>query len=150
MEGCQRLQKNKNYGNLLKNENLRNTKHRNSILEVIESNNQPATVESIFLELREKGVSINISTVYRVIEALVKKGLLVKTTVTDDNKALYEMNDLEHKHHLLCVKCRKMLSVEGCPLEDYVRELEEKMGFSIKGHKLEMFGYCQSCNEDEK
>lgn len=135
----------KDYKDLLKKENLRNTRHRNSVLEVIEENGQPVTAETIFLKLKEQGVSISLSTVYRVLDALVGKGLVVKTNVTDENKALYELNNMEHKHHLLCVKCRKMLSIDGCPLEEYEKALEKKLGFSIKGHKLEMYGLCESC-----
>lgn len=138
----------KKYRELLKKENLRNTKHRNSILEVIEENRQPMTADTIYVKLREQGVSISLSTVYRVLDTLIGKGLLVKTSVTDDNKGLYEINTMEHKHHLLCTKCRKMLSVDGCPLEEYEKMLEEKLGFSIKGHKLEMFGLCDKCKEN--
>ena len=140
----------KDYKDLLKKENLRSTKHRNSILEEMEKAGQPATVETIYLKLKERGVAISLSTVYRVLEALLGKGLVVKTNVNDDSKALYEINNMEHKHHLLCVKCRKMLPVDGCPLEDYEKALEEKLGFSIKGHKLEMFGYCKSCKYQDE
>lgn len=144
------LSNEKDYKDLLKKENLRNTKHRNSVLEVIEENGQPVTAETIFLKLKEQGVSISLSTVYRVLDVLLNKGLVVKTSVTDENRALYELNNMEHKHHLLCVKCRKMLSIHGCPLEEYEKALEEELGFSIKGHKLEMYGLCESCKDDGK
>jgi Fur family ferric uptake transcriptional regulator len=140
----------KDYKDILKKENLKNTKHRNSILEVIEESSQPITADSIYLKLKEQGVSISFSTVYRVLDTLIGKGLIIKTSVTDENKGLYEINSMEHKHHLLCVKCRRMLSVDGCPLEEYERELEEKLGFSIKGHKLEMFGLCDKCKDSDK
>ena len=138
-----------NYKDILKKEKLRNTKHRNSILEVIEGSSQPITAEAIFLKLKEQGVSISLSTVYRVLEVLLSKALVMKTSVTDDNKAVFELNKMEHKHHLLCVKCRKMLSIEGCPLEGYEKILEEKLGYLIKGHSLEMYGLCEKCKEDK-
>jgi Fur family ferric uptake transcriptional regulator len=144
------LDRAKDYKELLKKEKLKSTKHRNSILDVIVKAEQPVTVETIYLKLKEQGIAISLSTVYRVLEALLGRGLVVKTSINDDSKALFEINTMEHKHHLLCVKCRKMLPVEGCPLEDYVKALEEKLGFSIKGHKLEMFGYCQSCKHKEE
>lgn len=135
----------KDYKELLKKENLKSTKHRNSILDVIEKTGQPVPVESIYLKLKEQGVAISLSTVYRVLEVLLGRELVVKTSVNDDNKALFEINNMKHKHHLLCVKCRKMLPVDGCPLEDYEKALEAKLGFTIKGHKLEMFGFCENC-----
>jgi Fur family ferric uptake transcriptional regulator len=128
---------------------FRNTKHRNSIFEVIEQNGQPITADAIYLKLKEQGISISLSTVYRVLDAFIEKELIIKTNVTDDNKSLFEIKNPEHKHHLLCVKCRKMMSVDGCPLEEYEKMLEEKLGFSIKGHNLEMYGLCHNCQENE-
>lgn len=137
------------FSELLKKENLKNTKHRNSVLEVIEQTNQPVSSETIFLKLKERDIAISLSTVYRVLDTLLEKGIVLKTSVPDDNKSLFEMNRLEHKHHLLCVSCREMFPVEGCPLMEYERALEEKLGFSIKGHKLELFGYCKNCCKDK-
>jgi Fur family ferric uptake transcriptional regulator len=133
------------YKDLLKKENLRNTKHRNSILEIMNKSDQPLTAEAIFLELKKQGLSISFSTVYRALETLLNKALVVKSSVTDDNKALYEINCQEHRHHLLCVKCRKIFSVNGCPLKEYEKSLEKKYGFTISSHKLVMYGICDHC-----
>ena len=45
----------------LKKKGLKVTKHRNSLLEVLEIENQPLTAEDIFLKLKEQGISINLS-----------------------------------------------------------------------------------------
>jgi len=58
---------------------------------------------------------------------------------------LYELNRQEHKHHLICSGCRKMFTVDECPLEDYEKSLSNKLDFDITGHKLEIFGYCKEC-----
>jgi len=134
-----------NFKNILKQKNLKNTKHRNSILEVIAENSQPINAEAIYLKLKKQSISISLSTVYRVIEVLFEKGLLAKTSVKDDNKALYEINSMKHKHHLLCLKCRKLLAVDGCPLESYGKMIEDKFGFTVEGHNLEMYGICKKC-----
>lgn len=135
------------YSNILKREGLKNTKHRNAILEVLENNDQPITAEHIFLELKEKKTSINLSSVYRILESLVSKGLVIKSNITGDNKASYELKRLEHKHHLICSGCKKMFSVDGCPLEEYEKQLKAKMDFDITGHKLEIFGFCKECKK---
>ncbi len=141
------MQPTKDYKTLLHKGNLRNTKRRNLILEVVEESKSPLPVEAIFIKLKERGVSINISTVYRALEALVASSLVTKTTLSDNNKAMYEMSSLEHKHHLVCVKCRKLVVINDCPLEDYQKALEERTGFSVKGHRLEMYGHCLACRE---
>jgi Fur family ferric uptake transcriptional regulator len=75
----------------------------------------------------------------------VSKGLVTKSNITGDNKALYEINNLDHTHHLICSGCKKMFSVDGCPLEEYEKQLMVKMDFDITGHKLEIFGVCKDC-----
>jgi len=139
-----------NYSNILKHEGLKNTKHRNVILEVIENSEQPISAEQIFLKLKEKKNSISISSVYRILESLVSKGLITKSNITGDSKATYEFNRSEHKHHLICTGCKKMFTVDGCPLEEYEKRLKSTMDFDITGHKLEIFGLCKECKHINK
>lgn len=136
-----------NYSKILKREGLKNTKHRNAILEVIENSAQPINAEQIFFELKDKKISINLSSVYRILESLVSKKLLIKSIIPGSNKAVYELNRLEHTHYLICSSCKKMFSVDGCPLEEYEKQLESKMGFEITGHKLEIYGVCKDCKQ---
>lgn len=139
------MQKNVTYKDILKRKGLKNTKHRNSILNEIEKCDQPISAEQIFLRLKDKYISINLSTVYRVLDTLVEKNLVIKSSITGDTKALFELYSIEHKHHLVCIRCKKMFSVDGCPFEEYEKMLHEKIGFDVKGHKLEIFGYCKDC-----
>jgi Fur family ferric uptake transcriptional regulator len=135
------------YSNILKREGLKNTKHRNAILEVIESSEQPQSAEDIFIELKENNTLINLSSVYRILDSLVSKDLIIKSNITGDSKAMYEMKRPEHKHHLICSECRRMFAIDGCPLADYEKQIKDRTGFDITGHKLEIFGLCKDCKE---
>jgi Fur family ferric uptake transcriptional regulator len=133
------------YEVLLKSNGLKNTKRRNSILEVLARTPQPITVDQVFLELQKNDVCINISTVYRILETLVSKGLVLKTNIIGENKSLFELNQMEHKHHFICIGCKKMFAVDDCPFEQYGELIKAKMGFNVTGHKLEIYGYCRNC-----
>lgn len=139
------MQKVDAYKGLLKNNGLKNTKRRNSILEALAKSAQPITVDQVFLELQRNDVSINISTVYRILETLVSKDLILKTNIIGENKSLFELNQMDHKHHFICMSCRQMFAVDDCPFEQYGELLQSKMGFNVTGHKLEIYGYCQNC-----
>lgn len=138
------------YYDILKQTGLKNTKHRNSVLDILVNCNHPLTVEQIFFALKEKNISINLSSVYRTLECLVAKGLLVKSNIHGDNKGLFEFYRREHRHHLICSECRKIISIEGCPLEAYEKLLQEKTGFDVTGHRLEIYGYCEDCKVTKK
>ncbi len=143
------MESNKNYEDILKNGNLKATKHRYAILEVLERNESPVTAEDLYIKLKEQGVSISLSTVYRGLETLHEKGIVIRSNLPDYHKAVYEFNRNEHQHHLICVKCRKMLPVKGCPLEEYEKHIASKFGFRVKGHNLEVYGYCDHCESIE-
>lgn len=132
---------------LLKDRGLKNTKHRQTILELLQAEQEPVTAEQIYCMLKEKDVAINLSTVYRTLETLSEKELIVKHSVTNESKALFEYNNQVHKHYLVCVECKKILAVEGCPLHQYEELLEQKTGFVITGHKLDMYGLCPACQK---
>ena len=138
-----------NYKDLLNFRNLKSTKQRNAILEELESSVRPLTAEDLFLNLKEKNISISMSTVYRVLDTLVKNGIAQQTSLPQTNKAFYELKQKEHHHHLICIKCEKMLHLDGCPLNDYVKQLEKQSGFSIEGHTLEIYGYCDKCTPED-
>lgn len=144
------MQKTNDYIDTLKHNGLKSTKHRTAILEILEQSDQPIAAEQIYLKLKGKDISINLSTVYRILEALVSRNLVIKSTIADDSRALFELNRMVHKHHLICMGCKKMFSVGGCPFGKYEKLLQDKMGFDITGHKLKIYGYCQNCKVTKK
>ncbi len=135
------------YKEVLKHDGLKNTKHRNSILNIIEKNAQPVTAEQIYFTLVNQGVSINLSSVYRILNTLAEKCLVIKSSMAGESKAVFELNRFEHKHYVVCTQCKKIISVPGCPLEEYEKKLRDKMGFNIQGHQLEIFGVCKNCQK---
>ncbi|MBC2721964.1 Fur family transcriptional regulator [Desulfosporosinus sp.] len=139
------LEQYSNYRELLKREGIKNTKHRTAILEILEESDSPKTAEQLFISLKDKTASIDMSTVYRTLDTFTSKNLVIKSNRVDDGKALYELNHHEHKHHLLCVGCHKLISIEDCPIGELQQMLKRKIDFDITGHKLEIYGYCHDC-----
>jgi len=130
---------------LFSNIGIKNTRQRNMIFDILKQDELPTTAEQIYLKLKEADTTISLSTVYRILDVFVSKGLAVKSNISEDNKAMFELNRMEHKHHLICVCCKKMMVVDNCPLEVYEKSLAEKTHFEITGHKLEIFGLCPGC-----
>jgi len=141
------LQENNTYKGLLQSNGLKNTKRRNLILEILATLEQPVTVDQLFWELKKNDISINISTVYRIVDTLVSKHLITKTNISGDNKTYFELNRPEHRHHFICTACKQMFWIDDCPLEDYCALIQTKTGFDVTGHKLEIYGYCPKCKQ---
>ena len=97
--------------------------------------------------LKEEHIAIDISTVYRTLEALENIELVNKINIMDDDRMLFEFNNMYHSHYLLCVGCKKIITIQSWPLGSYEEELGNKTNFSILGHKLYLYGYCSECQE---
>lgn len=134
-----------NIADMLKKKGLRNTKQRIVILKILSESSQPLSAEAIYINLIEQGITINLSTIYRVLNTLTEKNIIAKNILASDNKAVYELARKEHIHHFVCVLCKRMFNVEDCPIKAFEEELSINEGFEVTGHKLEMYGYCKDC-----
>ena len=130
-----------------KGSGLKNTKSRLAILEILEKSAQPVSAEQVFLELKNKNISANLSTVYRTLDTLAEKRLATKLQLTGDSRTLFEYNRMAHKHYLICLECKKITPIESCPLGNYVKELAKETDYAISGHKLDIYGYCPECRK---
>ena len=139
-----------NFSDLLKRTGLKVTKHRNSVLEVLNDSNEPLTAEDIYILLKKKDVSINLSSVYRILDTLVSTSILNKFIFEEKNKTFYEINNYEHKHHLICCSCKRVFPLSNCPLSSYEKEVSTNLEFEITSHKLEIYGYCKDCKSKKE
>jgi len=128
-----------------RNNGFKNTKQRTAILEILEKSEQPLSAETIYAELLNKKTSVSLSTVYRTLEIMVAKNHVTKLTLSGDSKSLFELNRMIHSHYLICLGCKKIITINHCQLQNYEDCLAKETGFSIVGHKLDIFGYCPEC-----
>jgi Fur family ferric uptake transcriptional regulator len=123
---------------------IKKTKQRQSVLSVLERSPIPLSATSIRSQAQKDGESIWLSTVYRILELFVKKGIIVKISILNNDFALYEINRFEHKHYAICLSCRKVVQMDNCPMEKFVPQLKDS-DFHVTGHKVEIYGYCKEC-----
>lgn len=124
---------------------IKRTKHRESVLSILENSEKPLSAADICAQMGNGQSTAWMSTVYRILETFLKKDIVVKTTLANNEMAVYELNRFEHKHYAVCLNCHKIIGIDNCPMEKFVPELEEE-GFYVMGHNLEIFGLCKDCN----
>lgn len=117
---------------------LKCTTQRISVMEILSTASAPLTAENIF----EKSEGISLSTVYRIAERLVEKGIATKNTIRDSDKFYYELAMSGHRHYAICLGCGDMKYVDICPVHDL--KIDD---FTVTGHKLEIYGYCDKCKK---
>lgn len=122
---------------------LKRTKQRLVIIEALCETEKPLSVQEISVELLRRGNPMWLSTIYRVLETLIKHGIIQKSAMSDGGTALYEIGD-EHRHYAVCVGCKSVIELEGCPIESILPGLQAK-SFHVVGHKLQISGFCDNC-----
>ncbi|QGU93775.1 transcriptional repressor [Clostridium bovifaecis] len=134
----------------LKKKGYKLTKQRKSIIEVlIENTGKFLSVEDIYTECKVKYPKTNLSTVYRNMEILEDIDLVHKTSINGSSSS-YEITCNEcHHHHLICKNCGKTETIDYCPVDDITSKINNN-GFTVTDHKLEIYGYCNSCNKKKK
>ena len=128
----------------LKDFGIKSTKSRKSILDILESSDEPLTAEDIYKQLINEG--INLSTVYRTLQSLNELDIINKE-IDKAGKALYMILKENHKHVLVCTKCGKKIYLKSCPYDNINKELEKTTGFKVEDHNIEIYGLCETCKK---
>lgn len=124
---------------------LKSTRTRKLVLAVLCRRGDVLTAEDIYQELISQGQGINFSTVYRILEMFTAKELTEKHYLPDSRKYGFSLRTMGHRHRLICLKCRRIVEIDDCPLTGFEAELANKTQFDIVGHNLEWYGYCPEC-----
>lgn len=119
---------------------MRITKHRKSILSLLEKNKSPMSADLI-IDAFPSGL-MDLSTVYRSLDKLHTAGMISKSVI--DNTAYYFINNHEHHHYMVCLSCKKMFELD-CHIHHMVDSVESESGFKIIQHDLTFYGYCNDC-----
>ena len=131
--------------NILKKAELKTTKKRQMLLFLMQKHARPMTAEELH-EIANTILPMNVSTVYRTLNTLTEKGILIRS-VRQDGKAYYSLPKKDHYHRLVCDLCGKVIPIDTCPLSELEENLQTKTGFRITGHSLEFTGLCPDCAE---
>ena len=129
---------------LLKDFNLKSTKNREIVIDIITNSILPQSAEDIYKITTSQKHNINLSTVYRTLNTLSDKGILIKQ-VRQDSRAYFQLNRHEHKHILICNSCHKEQPIDNCPFEGINKKIAKDTGFIITSHNIEIYGICPNC-----
>jgi Fur family ferric uptake transcriptional regulator len=104
------------------------------------------SAEDLFRMVKKKAGGVGLASVYRTINSLVEAGLAVERRFLN-RTSVYELHEPgQHHDHLICLRCRKIFEFENEEIEDQQRKVAEGLGFQLKDHKLELYGWCQRIN----
>ena len=131
-------------------EGIKKTKQREDVFRVLIEAKEPLSAIEIYNRIQQQNGQVNyaISTIYRSLAVFEEKGLVEKSTLMGEDTAVYEWHHGDHKHYAICLKCHKLVPLAKCPFEHVKLDTSDE-NFTVTSHKLEIYGYCKKCKEDE-
>ena len=130
---------------LLDKAQLKYSRQREWLLDILKEQKTPITIEQLDELVRLRKLSVNLSTIYRILDAFLKHGLIEKTFNITMQSYVLELKHAQHRHYLICLDCQKMIPIDHCPMHDIVENIEKEQNFHVSAHQLEIYGYCSGC-----
>lgn len=103
------------------------------------------TAHELSREIESLGDKIDKDFVEYTLNLLSKLGLAQRFEF-ENEPVRYENRQLgDHHDHMICVECGKIIEFEEPNLERIQDSVAGKHGFSLIRHKMEFYGFCNSC-----
>jgi Fur family ferric uptake transcriptional regulator len=127
---------------------LRPTPQRVAIIEALEGKERPVTAQDLHAQFRGRSQP-GLATVYRTLRALEEHGL-AETFDAGEGEQGYRLCEVAHHHHLICERCGQVQTIPSCEVEDWAGTVARRRGFSVTGHRADVYGVCEGCRRKER
>ncbi len=119
------------------------TPQRQAVLEALARRNNHPSADELFEDVKLLIPGISRTTVYRVLETLVKIGVAQKIS-THESRARFDADTSRHAH-LICVGCGLLIDFDGCDDLDLMRNQRDNHGFLLLDYSIQFTGLCPDC-----
>jgi Fur family transcriptional regulator, ferric uptake regulator len=126
----------------------RTTRQGGVVRDTLAADDAFRSAQAVFGELRAKGETVGLSTVYRHLQNLADSGA-ADTLQTGDGEVLYRLcgESARHHHHLVCRECGATVEIEGRAMETWAAKVSAEHGFTDVDHTVELIGLCAACSQ---
>jgi Fur family ferric uptake transcriptional regulator len=122
------------------------TSPRLAIVESVAPRRDHFSAQEVWSELRQADATIGRATVFRTLDLLADLGV-VDRLHSEDGTHRFHVTDAAsgHHHHLRCVDCGRVETLESEVVERLVHSIAERSGYELHDHHVELTGRCADC-----
>jgi Fur family transcriptional regulator, ferric uptake regulator len=122
------------------------TRQRAVLLDIIRKSKSHMDADEVYRLARDQQPQLSLSTVYRTLRLFKEMGLVEETHFAEEHHH-YEVKSEKEHHHLVCLKCGKVIEF-SYPLSRKLREnVPETKDFEITGTEIRIMGLCADCKD---
>jgi len=128
-----------NYITLLKENDLKATIQRTSILQSIDHAGH-INIDDIYENVKVQYPTLSLATIYKNIIVMQENNVIIEVPMNGE-KSKYELKKDEHMH-LICEICGEIKDTE---ITSATKEALVIENFQLKASQINLFGLCQKC-----
>lgn len=125
----------------------RMTKQRKVILDILRNTKSHPTADWVYEKVKQKIPNISLGTVYRNLNILNDMGEIMELKY-GSGYSRFDGNPENH-YHFVCEDCGRVFDLDKQVNKEMEKRIEEKTGYSVKYHRLEFYGICSECKEEQ-
>lgn len=115
----------------------------------VENMNKHFTADEIYIKLKEKGIPVGKSTIYRQLEKLENEGEIIRYVISEGASCCYEYLDknahCDRHFHLKCSECKELFHVDCKFIDKMNTHIISHHNFEIDYTKTVFYGICEEC-----
>ncbi len=126
------------------------TKSKNEIIAYIEKHkDRRFSAADVYEYILQHGGNINLATIYRNLDKLTRRGILIKLKNAKDDYSVYQYLDKDggcaHHLHVQCRECGNMLHIDDSAMTRIHSYLQNQCGYSLDCKDSMLIGHCEKC-----
>jgi Fur family transcriptional regulator, peroxide stress response regulator len=125
------------------------TEQRRAIYAALSASREHPSAEQIHRAVRDRLPRLSLATVYKNLEALRAIGAVSDVNSLHEHgryeAALPGTGAGQPHHHLVCIRCRRVLDLHDRRLDRLRLGPEEAQGFEVRAVRVQVEGLCPQC-----
>jgi len=131
-----------NYISLLKENDLKATIQRTSILQSIDKAGH-INIDDIYEDVKKQYPTLSLATIYKNIIMMQESNVIVEVPMNGE-KSKYELKKEEHMH-LICQACGE---IQDTAITQKTHEALVIENFQLNSSQINLYGFCQKCQNN--
>lgn len=127
---------------ILKTNGYKYTGKREEMVRIFAREKRYVSAKDLLEFMKVDYPSLSFDTIYRNLALFSELGIIESTEMKGERIYRLTCETEHHHHHLICTECGRTQKLDMCPMSGV---LGEPKGFTITGHKFEIYGYCEGC-----
>lgn len=128
------------------------TEQKNIILSYLVKNfDKHLTVDDIVSGIKQEGLSVGKTTVYRYLDRLTESGSIRKFISDDGKSSCYQytknQGQCKNHYHLKCTSCSRLIHVDCESIDKVFFHMQSEHDFIIDVTRTIFYGICSECRQ---